>query len=50
VRSKFGGFVKEYQVRPDPMKLVGYGLSFADVTRAIEAKLLSDSDLRDVLH
>jgi heavy metal efflux system protein len=32
-----GGFVKEYQVRPDPMKLVGYGLSFADVTRAIEA-------------
>ena len=32
-----GGFVKEYQVRPDPMKLVGYGLSFADLTRAIEA-------------
>jgi cobalt-zinc-cadmium resistance protein CzcA len=32
-----GGFVKEYQVRPDPMKLVGYGLSFADLARAIEA-------------
>ena len=32
-----GGFVKEYQVRPDSMKLVGYGLSFADLTRAIEA-------------
>ncbi|URD36619.1 CusA/CzcA family heavy metal efflux RND transporter [Methylobacterium tardum] len=32
-----GGFVKEYQVQPDPMKLVGYGLSFADLTRAIEA-------------
>ena len=32
-----GGFVKEYQVKPDPMKLVGYGLGFADLTRAIEA-------------
>ncbi|MBK3401630.1 CusA/CzcA family heavy metal efflux RND transporter [Methylorubrum populi] len=32
-----GGFVKEYQVKPDPMRLVGYGLSFADLTRAIEA-------------
>ena len=32
-----GGYVKEYQVQPDPMKLVGYGLTFADVARAIEA-------------
>ena len=32
-----GGFVKEYQVQPDPMKLIGYGLSFADLTRAIAA-------------
>ncbi|MEN3226272.1 CusA/CzcA family heavy metal efflux RND transporter [Methylorubrum rhodesianum] len=32
-----GGFVKQYQVQPDPTKLVGYGLSFADLTRAIEA-------------
>jgi heavy metal efflux system protein len=32
-----GGYVKEYQVQPDPMKLVGYGLSFADLTRAVEA-------------
>ena len=32
-----GGFVKEYQVKPDPMRLVGYGLSFGDLTRAIEA-------------
>ena len=32
-----GGFVKEYQVQPEPMKLVGYGLSFGDVARAIEA-------------
>ena len=33
--SDGGGFVKEYQIRPDPMKLVGYGLSFADLTRAV---------------
>jgi cobalt-zinc-cadmium resistance protein CzcA len=32
-----GGYVKEYQVQPDPMKLVGYGLSFADIARAVEA-------------
>ncbi|WP_083469445.1 efflux RND transporter permease subunit [Methylobacterium variabile] len=32
-----GGFVKEYQVQPDPMKLVGYGLTFGDIARAIEA-------------
>ena len=32
-----GGYVKEYQVQPDPMRLVGYGLSFKDVTDAIEA-------------
>lgn len=32
-----GGYVKEYQVQPDPMKLVGYGLSFKNVAEAIEA-------------
>jgi cobalt-zinc-cadmium resistance protein CzcA len=32
-----GGYVKEYQVQPDAMKLVGYGLSFADIARAVEA-------------
>jgi cobalt-zinc-cadmium resistance protein CzcA len=26
-----GGFVKQYQVQPDPAKLVGYGLSFKQV-------------------
>jgi cobalt-zinc-cadmium resistance protein CzcA len=36
-----GGFVKEYQVKPDPMKLVGYGLGFADLTRAIGANNLT---------
>lgn len=32
-----GGFVKQYQVQPDPAKLVGYGLSFKQVIEAIEA-------------
>jgi len=26
-----GGFVKQYQVQPDPQKLVAYGLSFPQV-------------------
>src|SRR6266403_1334208 len=32
-----GGYIKQYQVQPDPMKLVALGLSFADVIKAIEA-------------
>src|SRR5262245_62856513 len=32
-----GGFVKQFQVQPDPQKLVAYGLSFQQVTAAIEA-------------
>src|SRR6266567_3087662 len=32
-----GGFVKQFQVQPDPTKLVGYGLSFGQVIAAIEA-------------
>jgi heavy metal efflux system protein len=32
-----GGFVKQYRVEPDPAKLVGYGLSIADIVKAIEA-------------
>jgi cobalt-zinc-cadmium resistance protein CzcA len=35
--DSIGGYVKQYQVQPDPMKLVALGLSFADVVRAIEA-------------
>lgn len=31
-----GGYVKQYHVQPDPMKLVAYGLSFADVIEALE--------------
>jgi cobalt-zinc-cadmium resistance protein CzcA len=32
-----GGFVKQFQVQPDPARLVGYGLSFKQVVEAIEA-------------
>ena len=32
-----GGFVKQFQVQPDPAKLIGYGLSFGQVVAAIEA-------------
>jgi cobalt-zinc-cadmium resistance protein CzcA len=32
-----GGFVKQFQVQPDPAKLIGYGLSFSQVIAAIEA-------------
>ena len=31
-----GGYVKQYQVQPDPTKLVGLGLSFRDVVEALE--------------
>jgi cobalt-zinc-cadmium resistance protein CzcA len=31
-----GGYVKQYQVEPDPAKLVGYGLSISQLVTAIE--------------
>ncbi len=36
-----GGFVKQFQVQPDPAKLVGYGLTFGQVIAAIEANNVS---------
>jgi len=36
-----GGYVKQYHIQPDPMKLVSYGLSFAEVIDAIERNNLS---------
>ena len=36
-----GGFVKQFQVQPDPTKLVAYGLSFGQVIAAIEANNVS---------
>ncbi len=39
--DSIGGFVKQYHVEPDPMKLVSYGLSFSDLLDALEANNLS---------
>lgn len=36
-----GGYVKQYHVQPDPMKLVAYGLSFTDVIGALERNNVS---------
>ncbi|TAJ10760.1 MAG: CusA/CzcA family heavy metal efflux RND transporter [Planctomycetota bacterium] len=36
-----GGYVKQYHVQPDPMKLVSYGLTFADVVDALEKNNVS---------
>tara|TARA_R110002072_G_scaffold295396_1_gene466328 strand:- start:2085 stop:5501 length:3417 start_codon:yes stop_codon:yes gene_type:complete len=35
--DSIGGYVKQYHVQPDPMKLVSYGLTFSDVIEALEA-------------
>jgi len=34
--DSIGGFVKQFHVQPDPMKLVSYGLGFGDVIEALE--------------
>ena len=36
-----GGYVKQYHVQPDPMKLVAYGLTFHDVIEALERNNVS---------
>ena len=36
-----GGYVKQYQVQPDPAKLVALGLTFGDVVEALEANNVS---------
>ena len=36
-----GGYVKQYHIQPDPMKLVSYGLTFAEVIDAIERNNVS---------
>lgn len=35
--NSIGGYVKEYQVAPDPEKLIAYGLSLSDLVAAIDA-------------
>src|SRR5258705_3894125 len=36
-----GGYVKQYLVQPDAARLVAYGLSFAEIVKAIEANNVS---------
>ena len=36
-----GGYVKQYHVQPDPMKLVSYGLTFQDVIETLERNNVS---------
>jgi heavy metal efflux system protein len=36
-----GGYVKQYLVQPDPVRLVGYGISFGQIVRALEANNIS---------
>ena len=36
-----GGYVKQYHVAPEPMKLTAFGLSFRDVVAALEANNVS---------
>src|SRR5215213_5651332 len=36
-----GGYVKQYVVHPDPIRLMGYGLSFGQIAKAIEANNIS---------
>jgi len=36
-----GGYTKQFHVQPDPRKLVAYGLTFHDVTEALERNNLS---------
>jgi cobalt-zinc-cadmium resistance protein CzcA len=35
--DSIGGYAKQYQVQPDPLRLIALNLSFADIVRAIEA-------------
>ncbi len=39
--DSIGGYVKQYHVQPDPMKLVSYGLSFTHVIDALERNNVS---------
>lgn len=39
--DSIGGFVMEYHVQPDPKKMIGRGISFADIVHALEHNNLS---------
>ncbi|WP_235983513.1 efflux RND transporter permease subunit [Bradyrhizobium australiense] len=36
-----GGYVKQYQIAPDPAKSIAYGISFADIVKAVQANNVS---------
>jgi cobalt-zinc-cadmium resistance protein CzcA len=39
--DSIGGYVKQYHVNPDPMKLISYGLTLGDVIEALERNNVS---------
>jgi heavy metal efflux system protein len=39
--DSLGGYVKQYQVQPDPSRLMALGLSFGDIVHALEVNNLS---------
>jgi len=39
--DSIGGYVKQYHVHPDPMKLMSYGLTFSEVIEALERNNVS---------
>jgi cobalt-zinc-cadmium resistance protein CzcA len=39
--DSIGGYVKQYHVQPDPMKLVSFGFSFSDLLEALERNNLN---------
>lgn len=39
--DSIGGYVKQYHVQPDPMKLISYGLTFREVIEALERNNIS---------
>lgn len=39
--DSIGGYVKQYHVQPDPMKLISYGLTFREVIDALERNNIS---------
>ena len=36
-----GGYVKQYQIAPDPTKSIAYGISFDDIVKAVQANNVS---------
>ena len=39
--DSIGGFVRQYHVMPDPQKMISFGVSFTDLSEALEANNLS---------